>query len=93
MTTTIWKFPLLTVDQQTIPARKGAKPLAVQVQHGQLCLWALVDPNAEPAEMRVWVHGTGHIVTAEAPKHYLGTVQFMGGQLVFHVFTEAEPVR
>jgi hypothetical protein len=40
---TIWKFPIATVDQQSLPIPAGAEMLCVQVQHGEPCIWALVN--------------------------------------------------
>lgn len=45
----IWKFPVRPDSAIELP--KGATILSVHVQHGQPCLWALVDPSA-PKEWR-----------------------------------------
>lgn len=60
--TTIWKFPLTATvgmpEKIAMPA--GATILDVQVQSGQPCMWAEVDPAA-PVEDRMFVvRGTGH---------------------------------
>lgn len=90
---TIWKYPILTTDEQQVIAPKGARPLTVQMQGGKPCLWALVDPTAAPEPMRLRTFGTGHPVGEEsAPAYYVGTYQLDGGALVFHVFADRPTV-
>src|SRR5277367_2367258 len=62
----VWKYPLSINREQSIELPRGASPLAVEVQHDQLCLWAMVDPEAETAPRTVWVHGTGHPIEGHA---------------------------
>lgn len=83
---TIWKFPLYLADVQTIEMPAGAKILSVQVQRDNLCLWALVDPDAAKEGTTILIYGTGHKITAANPEH-IGTFQLSDGALVFHVFT------
>jgi len=47
MNKTIWKFTLDLVDEQQVSLPKDAEILSVQVQNGNICLWALVNPEAE----------------------------------------------
>jgi len=92
---TIWKYELKVTDEQVISVPVGAQALAVQVQGvglcGALCIWALVDSEAELRHRTVYIHGTGHEVSlgAQSGRH-IGTVQLAGGALVFHVFVGAE---
>lgn len=79
----IWKFPLNVTDVQPISVPSGAKPLAVQVQNGVPCLWAMVDPHAKKATIFVRTFRTGHDVQDD-PGEHVGTYQI--GALVFHVF-------
>lgn len=84
----IFKYPLETTDEQVIRIPRGAVPLCVQVQAGP-CLWALVD-DTQPSESRtVRVIGTGHPIPDADRLGYVGTYQFHGGALVFHVFIAA----
>jgi len=88
---TIWKFPIPGPMrfEQNMPA--GAEILSVQMQGDAPQMWALVDPHAA-LELRVFQSfGTGHDVPPTAVKH-LGTLQFDGGALIFHVF-EMETVK
>lgn len=81
----IFKYPLQTIDAQTVHLPRGAMSLCVQVQAGP-CVWALVD-DTQPTEPRiVRVIGTGHPIPDADKLGYVGTYQLHGGALVFHVF-------
>lgn len=90
----VWKFPATrdddVEDQFSIDMPRGAEILAVQMQHGKPCIWALCDTEAkkEPRNF-VWV-GTGHEYPARFYQglSYVGTIQQAGGNLVFHLFEE-----
>ena len=87
---TIYKFKLETTDKQGIRASMRAKPLCVQVQNGEPCLWMLVDTDYDNRDYEVFVKGTGHPITPEeASLQYIGSYQLNNGALVFHVFMEA----
>lgn len=83
---TIYKYPINSTDQQDILLPEGAGILTAQVQQGQVCLWARVDPSAVLTQRKIRVAGTGHPVGSGWA--YLGTVQLMGGGLVLHIFEE-----
>jgi hypothetical protein len=87
---TIWKFPIATVDQQSLPIPAGAEMLCVQVQHGEPCIWALVNPDAPKRRRAVRVVGTGHPCDDVNAQNYVGTYQLHDGRLVFHVFIAPE---
>ena len=85
----IWKFPIEAVGIQGIPMPLGAKLLDVQIQAGQPCLWALVDPAAEKVTRQISVYGTGHpMLLPDQP--YIASFQLAGGALVFHAFDGGE---
>lgn len=81
----IWKFPLVTIDQQTIQMPVGAEILTVQIQAGEPCLWARVDTEQLVEPRNIAIHGTGHEVPDTTRKH-IGTYQMADGDLIFHVF-------
>ncbi len=85
----IWKWPLEVTDLQQVQMPRGAKVLSVQMQYGRPKVWALVDER-EPQEPRSFAtFGTGNPLPPDG--HYgrfLGTYQFHGGNLVFHVFEQ-----
>ncbi len=82
---TVYKYPFLLEDRQLIGLPKGAKPLTVQLQGGQLCLWVLVDDKVTDVDPFYFaVCGTGHPIPTLADIQYLATVQT--GPLVWHIF-------
>lgn len=86
MTQTIYKYELQIEDTQTLALPKGAQVLTVQVQHGKVCLWALVNPKQPVLEDHtIEMRGTGHPIESGGLRYY-STVQLDGGRLVFHVF-------
>jgi len=88
--TTIWKFVLPIVDEPKVMIPGGANYLTVQMQHGELCLWAMVDPDAKLVEAKFRIIGTGNPAEGVARFDYLGTVQNLGGGLIWHVFAVFE---
>lgn len=85
---TIHKFTLQPADEQAITLPIGAQLLSVQVQHSEIQLWAIIDTAVVGSyEQRILMVGTGHALpTTDVHVAFLGTVQLMGGDLVFHVF-------
>lgn len=84
---TIWKYLLDIADIQIINLPGHSKPLSVQVQNGELCLWALVEETMPLRwSWRVRIVGTGHPFPDYLTCQFLGTVQM--GPLVWHVFVE-----
>ncbi|MGO3895373.1 DUF7352 domain-containing protein [Brevibacterium aurantiacum] len=83
----VFKYPLEVTDRQFIDTFAGWKPLSLQVQGDEVCLWAEVDDESTTARYRVFVHGTGHALHPDA-EVFAGTFQLMNGGLIFHVFTE-----
>lgn len=91
----VLKYEVMVGPRTDVEMPVGATVLCVQTQRrgGEgfqpeaIMLWALVDDS--PGNPRVWrsfeVVGTGH-QTPAPPLLYVGTVQFMGGALVWHVF-------
>jgi hypothetical protein len=87
---TIWKFPLQITDHQEVSAPSGYwKPLSVQVQGSDLCLWAEVDNDmgmTEPRRVAVRMSRTGDTIHWHGDLKFVGTVQV--GPLVWHVYAE-----
>lgn len=89
MNKTIWKFTLDLVDEQQVSLPKDAEILSVQVQNGNICLWALVDPEAEKETRYFEIFRTGHLIYCDMriERKFIGTVQISyESKLVFHVF-------
>ena len=84
---TVWKYPLVITDRQSVRAPKGALPLTVQLQGGTITLWMEVDPKAPLEDHYFYVVGTGNEVPEKAML-FVGTVQML--PYVWHVFEELE---
>lgn len=87
---TVYKYPLYVGGLQTISMPTGAEVLSAQVQRGQICLWALCNPEAQREDRTFAIYGTGHPVE-DTPGKFLGTVQLEGGAFIFHVFEALGP--
>jgi hypothetical protein len=81
----IFKYQLEVTGRQAINMLAGAEILTVQVQHGVLCMWALVDPANDYEKRYIAIYGTGNPVPLY-PGRYISTVQQANGSLVWHVF-------
>ena len=85
--TTIYKYPLLLEHVNEIRMPQGATILSVQTQGEKqdVSMWAIVDTDKTPERRTFVIFGTGHSFHLMDYK-YLGTVQFLDGELVYHVF-------
>jgi len=86
---TVWKVNLneaWTMAGADAPVKLpvGAEIIAAQYQHGDLCVWAIVDPDAETEDRPIHVIGTGNPIPDGVS--YVDTVQAGDGLLVWHVF-------
>lgn len=86
MTKVIWKYNVDLTNEVTIKMPIGAEILAVQNQHDIPRIWVLVDPDAEQEVRTFYIHGTDHEVTDVENKKFIGTFQYHGGDLAFHLF-------
>jgi hypothetical protein len=84
----IWKYRLEVTGWQSITMPKGSEILTVQVQDGEPCLWALVDPDAGTEERFIEMVGTGRQIPTDSGSigRYVSTFQMHGGSLVLHAF-------
>ena len=83
----------LNVGGNDLQVPRGAKPLSVQVQHGEAVLWMLVDVDAPIETFFVLTVGTGWAFP-EPPNGqliFIDTFQLDEGNLVFHAFYLEEP--
>ena len=76
---TIWKYEL-QLDDFSIVMPMGSK--IITVENG--FLWAIVDPDNEDESREFAVHGTGHPITHQNSKEYVGT--WFEGPFVWHLF-------
>lgn len=84
METKIFKYTLQWSHSQNIKIPRVFRPLSVQLQRGEICLWALVDPEAELQDVDFFIVGTGHSASHVMVDYYVGTFQY--GELVGHLF-------
>lgn len=82
---TIWKFPFTPQANITIIMPARAQIIAVDVQHEQPCIWAIVEPRNPSAARHFVLRGTGHPFDGREGE-YVGTFQMHNGDLVFHLF-------
>lgn len=89
---TIYKYQLKVENRQVIEMPAEATPLTIQIQEGNPCLWALVDPSVAIKQERTFLtFGTGHPIASSASLVYIATYQHyqqLNGRLVCHVFEE-----
>lgn len=87
MKSAIWKYEVPITDSFELKMTPASTVLSVQMQHGQMVLWAHVpDTEWSRREKRTFAwHGTGNPCPAR-PGKFIGTVQLEGGALVFHLF-------
>ncbi len=84
---TVYKYEFPFEDEFTLDLPMGAQVLSFQEQYGVPCVWALVDPTAMKLKRHFRLAGTGHpIEHAPAALRFVGTAQFHGDALVFHLF-------
>ncbi len=81
---TIWKYPV-NIGRWTQSMPVDAEILSVQVQHKEVQMWMLVDPDAIMEPRGFDVYGTGHLMPAN-PGKFIGTFQIEGGAFIFHLF-------
>ena len=71
---TIWKFLIpFPTQMYRLPMPAGAKIIHTDVQHGQICIWAEVDPHRPYGDRFFVIVGTGGYV--EENLTHVGTVQ------------------
>lgn len=80
---TIYKYILEFDKKQQIELPLDAEMLSVQLQNGQICLWAKVSTTLPKIKRVIHIYGTGHHIE-EDNLSYIGTVQ--DGGYVLHIF-------
>lgn len=90
----IYKYDVLKLSEKnkggTIIEGPITKILTVQVQHDSIMIWAEVDTEMPNRKFEVAAIGTGWPLDAKNcvldTHNYLGTLQFMDGHLVLHMY-------
>lgn len=92
----IFKYKLEVTDRQEVLMPLGSKILKVDMQFGDICVWALVSPRQLTLVPRKFIMlGTGQPIRKfdydmDRCKH-LNTVQQHSGTFVWHVFELDSP--
>lgn len=83
----VWKYKLIE-RMQIVNMPKDAEILTVQVQQGVLCLWALVDPDAEEEKRFIEIYETGEDIGYDmgVSRSYIGTYEMYGDDPVREIF-------
>lgn len=88
----IYKYDIVAARDSIIEG-PITKLLTAQDQHGTIVVWAEVDTNAPVRKFEVFPIGTGWPLDPPLDREcvldthtYLSTVQFAGGNLIFHVY-------
>lgn len=82
----VFKYQIPVEASFSVEMPEEAQILCVQLQNDEPCIWAVVDP-AKPIVRRLfYIRGTGHRIAEAAEAEYVGTFQYEGGTLVFHLF-------
>lgn len=85
----VWKFatPVNQLDDVIeLAMPEGAAVLSAVNQREHLCIYAECDPQAAPVKRRFRVAGTDHPLTPAVNRRFVGTVIFMSGDFVLHVY-------
>jgi hypothetical protein len=84
----IYKYVLKITDDQYVLLPKGAKPLSVDIQEGNLCLWAEVNTSeSQTVNLHVRILATGESIPETQEQdamRFIGT--FQNGWFVGHVY-------
>jgi hypothetical protein len=84
----VWKYEIEILGYVERELPKGARIIAVDVQYGKPCMWALVDPEARGEIRRFYLLGTGHEINDDDSERlrHLGTFMLDDGAFVGHLF-------
>lgn len=88
----VYKYEVPFEDEFSLNLPKGAQILSFQSQVSASGLqelpviWVLVDPSLKQEETRFFrMAGTGHPIEGDFGA-FIGTAQFLGARLTFHLF-------
>lgn len=83
---TVYKYKIELQDEQIVKLPRGVKILNVDTQDSEIFIWALVDTERDLREIKILIRGTGHEIISCINKKYIGTIQLLGGKLIYHIF-------
>jgi hypothetical protein len=82
----IYKYVVPIADNFIIQMPLGAEILTFQSQYDVPTLWAAVWKNSSIEDRKFSIIGTGHEIDMDMVKKFIGTIQMMKGNLVWHLF-------
>lgn len=83
----IWKF-VIPYDGVGIQMPMASRILSVAMQHGNMCLWAQVNPDVDKEFRLIRLFGTGQNIPSDRKLIYIGTILAQDGLFVWHVYEE-----
>jgi hypothetical protein len=83
---TIFKYQLDVVDTQVLKLPKNADIFSAQFQGDQLCVWGLVDTEAELEDREFRIFGTGQLFEVLGMFRFVDTAQHESS--VWHIFVK-----
>lgn len=83
----IWKYPVVS-GHFSLHMPRGARILCVQEQRDAVVLWAETEVGAPPETRRFTLLSTGE--TFQFDGAYLGTIQTLDGEFVFHLYERTD---
>lgn len=86
----VYKYMIPGAGAGPIQMPKGAMCLFAREQHNYVCIWALVDPEAEKEPRSFVAVETGNTAVPDGSR-YLGSALLDNGNYVLHVFEPATP--
>jgi len=86
----IWKYEVEVTDMQVVEMPDVSNIISAQVQDDKICLWVEVDTDDDVVkDVVIEVFGTGNKISdTSKERRFIDTVQFHGGELVFHVYAQ-----
>ncbi len=85
----VYKYSLTYNGIDTIEMPVGSKIIHVDVQHGAVRLWVLINKEEKGVEKRIFrIYGTGHDIDDNLKLLHIGSCLTNEGTLVWHVFEE-----
>lgn len=87
----IHKFAIKIEDRPVVSMDPNGRVVSFGEQHGNLFVWAIVDPNAEHKPRHFQLCSTGYPLRGN--QRYIGTAQLHNGDLVFHLLEELAPAQ
>jgi hypothetical protein len=82
----VFKYELYIGDVVNVEMPIEAQILCVQAQKDIPIIWAIVDPENPVENKTFYIFGTGQVIPKDNNLKYIGTVQLLKGELVFHIF-------